>query len=86
VCARPEYSLCILNSLFELTVGCSNERCNIGHYLTSLYVPENEIDGFTLFNLTESDLSAMFPAKIGIVRKLSTLIKNLRSSQVRTGR
>ena len=38
---------------------------------------ENEVDGLALYSLTESDVSSMFPGKIGVSKKLITLLKTL---------
>lgn len=42
---------------------------------SDLLCSENEVDGLAFLNLTELDVSAMFPGKVGISRKLIMLIK-----------
>ena len=37
---------------------------------------DNEVDGFSLFNMTEEDIFRMLPGKVGPARKIVTLIKN----------
>ena len=41
-------------------------------------ITDNEVDGTALFNLTESDIMAMFPGKIGAARKLIVLLNRVR--------
>lgn len=44
---------------------------------------ENEVDGAAMFNLTESDVMAMFPSKIGVARKLIMLINSQKDKKAR---
>ena len=38
------------------------------------HIIDNEVDGFTLLNLSEADIMSIFPEKIEIARKLITLL------------
>ena len=44
---------------------------------------DNEVDGFALLNMTEGDLFVMLPGKVGVARKLDTLIKRWQDEHVR---
>ncbi len=44
-------------------------------------VPDNEVNGLALLNLTESDIAAMFPGKVGISRALIVLLNSLNHPQ-----
>ena len=39
---------------------------------------ENEVDGIALLYLTESDVTSMFPGKIGLARKVIVLLEKLK--------
>lgn len=43
---------------------------------------DNEVDGFSLLHMTEMDIFAMLPGKIGVARKLVTLVKQWQDEQV----
>ncbi|XP_062579740.1 uncharacterized protein LOC134241733 [Saccostrea cucullata] len=54
-----------------LSNGISEESSNV--------LKGNEVDGCGLLHLEEKDLFSMFPHKVGVARKLTTLIKRLNS-------
>jgi len=43
---------------------------------------DNLVDGIAFMNMTNSDLIAMLPGKIGAARKLTVLIERLKSKQI----
>ena len=50
--------------------------------LLFLLEPDNLVDGLAFRHLTHADLTAMFPRKIGVARKLSIIIDQLTSCEV----
>jgi hypothetical protein len=43
---------------------------------------DNEVDGVALFNLTDADVMAIFPGKVGVSRKLITMLKTVKEPTV----
>lgn len=41
----------------------------------------NELDGFSLMNMKESDIFLMIPGKVGPARKMCTLIDNIKRNK-----
>lgn len=48
----------------------------IHHFLT-----DNEVDGLSFLNLEEKDIFLMLSGKVGVARKLITLIKRLQDQR-----
>ncbi|KAK3097051.1 hypothetical protein FSP39_005919 [Pinctada imbricata] len=44
------------------------------HFIQMEAVKDNEMDGFSLFNMTEQDIFLMLPGKVGPARKILTLV------------
>ena len=53
--------------------------------LPTLHHTDNEVDGMALLALTQEDIFSMFPGKVGLARKLSTLVKRLHCETVQVG-
>ncbi|XP_061170969.1 uncharacterized protein LOC133180470 [Saccostrea echinata] len=48
---------------------------------TSSIFKDNEVDGFSLINMKESDIFLMIPGKVGPARKICTLIEKIRRNE-----